>query len=105
MPIDGLSPKTPQPHSTPLGNSESVRRAEADQAAGGVVRLATESGDRVQLSDTSRALGQVGAVEAIPRGTLEPDRLRTILSRLAAGFYDRADIRGQIASHLQLDLS
>lgn len=42
--------------------------------------------------------------DTVPRGTIEPDRLRTILGRLTSGFYESAEVRAKIAAHITLDL-
>jgi hypothetical protein len=69
MPIDGLSPKTPQPDPNPLSTGRPV-----------------------------------GASNMVPRETIEPNRLRTILGRLTSGFYESAEVRDKIAAHITSDL-
>jgi hypothetical protein len=46
----------------------------------------------------------VGANDVAPRGTIEPNRLRTILGRLTSGFYESAEVRDKIAARVTSDL-
>ncbi len=48
----------------------------------------------------SRAVDEAGAV---PQGTLSPERMQTVLRRLADGFYDRAAVRKEVARRVALD--
>jgi hypothetical protein len=40
----------------------------------------------------------------IPQGELPADRMRTILRRLADGFYDRPEVRDELARRVRPDL-
>jgi len=51
--------------------------------------------DRVDLSEAAKALAD--REEARPSGSLSPERLRDVVTRLASGFYDRPEVRAEIA--------
>ena len=63
---------------------------------------------RMTLSDTEyRGEGGdwgplPGSVSRVPRGAIEPDRLRLILHRLATDFYESAEVRDRIAGALRV---
>jgi hypothetical protein len=82
MPTDGPLPKTPS-LDTPRGTGGSP--------AGGF-----------------RKSGYMGVADitprGIPEGTIEPERFRLILHRLATGFYDRAEVRERILAGVGSDL-
>ena len=40
----------------------------------------------------------------VPQGTLSPERMQAVLRRLADGFYDRADVRSEIACRVARDI-
>ena len=42
--------------------------------------------------------------EAVPRGTIEPQRLRAVLRRLERGVYDGPEVRDRIAARVTADL-
>jgi hypothetical protein len=62
--------------------------------------------DRVELSDASRSpVEQAGETAgAPPQGTISAERLREVLDRLKTNFYDRPEVRDQIARDLAKDL-
>jgi hypothetical protein len=61
--------------------------------------------DRVELSDTSRSLvDKAGETSgAPPHGTISAERLREVLDRLKANFYDRPEVQDRIARGLSKD--
>jgi hypothetical protein len=96
--------------------ARAVSAAQADKIAGGARRAEPAagrhgetqplpSGDSVELSSAS--LGMVEQAESgreIPRGELPADRIHAILRRLADGFYDRTEVRDELAGRVRRDL-
>jgi len=41
---------------------------------------------------------------AVPQGTVSPERMHTVLRRLADGFYDRAAVRMEVARRIASDI-
>jgi hypothetical protein len=41
----------------------------------------------------------------VPQGTLSPERMHTVLRRLAEGFYDGAEVRAEVARRVAADFS
>ena len=74
-----------------MTRSRSAKQAEAPGA---------EAGDRVQLSDTVRAL----AGQEVPVGEVSPAKLQLVTERLSRDFYDEAEVRQVIAERLLVDL-
>jgi hypothetical protein len=63
------------------------------------------SSDSIQLSDVSHGLVRNAQdASAVPQGTLSPERMHTVLGRLADGFYDGADVRAEVARRVAGDL-
>ena len=62
------------------------------------------SADRVELSEVARALAEPGAA-AGAGNTVDPERLRAVLARLADGHYDGAEVGDAIARKLVADLN
>ena len=62
--------------------------------------LGAEPGDRVQLSETVRAL----ASQDVPVGQVSPAKLQVVTERLVSDFYDEAEVRQVIAERLLEDL-
>ncbi len=69
--------------------------AEADRSEGNKVDLSTAPGSPLEGGETA---------DAPPHGTLSADRLREVLERLKSNFYDRPEVRDQIARRLAQDL-
>lgn len=63
-------------------------------------RPAGPAGDSVQLSAAVRELQQRLGLESIPSGTLDPERLREIVARVAGGHYDRPEVLDELARRL-----
>ncbi len=63
------------------------------------------AGDTVELSAASRSL--VSSSEAADRSgpTLSPERMRQVLDRIVNDYYDRAEVRDQIARSLARELA
>jgi hypothetical protein len=57
--------------------------------------------DPPTVTGDEHAVDEAGAV---PQGTVTPERMHTVLRRLADGFYDRADVRMEIARRLVPDM-
>jgi hypothetical protein len=60
--------------------------------------------DSVSLSQTVRELQDRLGLDAIPSGTLSPERLKEIVSRVADGHYDRPEVLDALAKHLASEL-
>lgn len=61
------------------------------------------SGDSIQLSSRG-PMSRVEEAGAVPQGTLSPERMQTVLRRLADGFYDRAAVRMEVARRVAPDI-
>jgi len=48
--------------------------------------------------------GSASSAEAVPHGTLDPERLRTLVQRLATGFYESDEVLNCIAGRVAQDL-
>ena len=48
----------------------------------------------------SRKYRRSDAADAVPRQSLEPERLQEILGRLASGMYDRPEVRDRIVARI-----
>jgi hypothetical protein len=93
-----------------------VTPAQGEKIAGGTRRAESgaadrpgethaAAGDSVELSSAS--LGMVEQTERgheIPQGTLPADRMHAILRRMAEGFYDRHEVRNELARRVHVDL-
>lgn len=62
-------------------------------------------GDSVELSSASLGMAQqTETAREIPQGELPAERVQTILRRLADGFYDRPEVRDELARRVHPDL-
>jgi hypothetical protein len=63
------------------------------------------AGDSVELSSASLGMArQADTARQIPRGELPAERMQAILRRLADGFYDRPEVRDELARRVGPDL-
>jgi hypothetical protein len=63
------------------------------------------AGDSVELSSASRGMAErTAGGREIPQGHLPGDRMQAILRRLADGFYDRPEVRDELARRMGPDL-
>jgi hypothetical protein len=99
----------PQPDAGRLDASQAARRsaqAAEDQTASAAPAQGKPAADTVELSAASKSLveqaGDTGDVP--PSGTLSAERLKTVLDRVESNFYDRANVRNEIASRVAKDL-
>ncbi len=87
--------------------AENDRRVNAARAKEGAHRAEPNTGgaktDSVQFSDAALKAGSASS-RVTRSGTLSPQRLDTITSRMADGFYDSAAVRHEIARRLLPDL-
>jgi hypothetical protein len=83
-----LRPTPPAPPAKPAG--ETARPAPAP--------------DQVELSEAARQLAERLGVEPGALAALPPERLKHILERVAQGYYDRPEVRDQVARRLLGDL-
>jgi hypothetical protein len=60
--------------------------------------------DSVQLSQAVRELQERLGLEAIPTGTLSPERLKEIVARVSGGHYDRPEVLDELARKLASEL-
>ncbi len=65
---------------------------------------ATPSADSVQLSAAVRELQERLGLESIPTGTLDPERLKEIVARVAGGHYDRPEVLEALARRLASEI-
>ena len=105
MSLDPLkSPSLSQTDASRIGAGTCPRRAEA---AGGETPADPQgpAPDRVHLSAASRTLlEQTDAADRVPQGSIDPERLRLVLRRLAGEFYQGAEVRDAVAAGVRRDL-
>ena len=63
------------------------------------------SGDTVEVSAASRSLIHNSESADRSGSTLSPERMRQVLDRIVNDYYDRADVRDQIARSLARELA
>ncbi len=99
-----------QPGQTPPGSPGTLKGtggavpARPDEKSPETRPTATPAQDSVQLSQTVRELQERLGLEAIPSGTLSPERLKEIVARVAGGHYDRPEVLEELARRLSADL-
>ena len=49
-------------------------------------------------------MNRIDEAGMVPQGTLSPERMHTVLRRLADGFYDGADVRTEVARRVAPDI-
>jgi hypothetical protein len=106
MSVDPLkSSSLPQADAGRVGAGASSRRPEAGVSGEATADQSAPPSDRVQLSAASRTLvEQTDEAGRVPQGTLDPERLREVLRRLAGEFYHRTDVRDAVADGVRRDL-
>ncbi len=96
--------------------ARAVSSPQAEKASGGARRTESAAdraaevpllpaGDSVELSSAS--LGMVehtASGHEIPKGELPAERMHAVLRRLAEGFYDRPEVRDELARRVGPDL-
>ena len=103
MPVDPVGPagSGPLPETRPAGECQSWSGAPTDD------RWADQAG-AITLSSAARALAEApqpdDTVDVPPQGTISAERLREVLDRLNAGYYDRPEVQDRIARRLSKDL-
>jgi hypothetical protein len=103
MPVDPVGPvgSGPLPETRPAGECQSWSGAPTDD------RWADQA-DAITLSSAARALAEApqpdDTADVPPQGTISAERLREVLDRLNAGFYDRPEVQDRIARRLSKDL-
>jgi hypothetical protein len=81
----------------PARRSDPAAERSADVPAGG---------DTVELSAASRGMvDRAEEASEVPHGTLSAERMHTILRRLTDGYYDKAEVRGELARRLRHDVA
>jgi hypothetical protein len=96
--------QTPQSGAGQLKGAGSSSPARADEKPAEAPSQPAAAQDSVQLSQTVRELQERLGLEAIPSGTLSPERLKEIVSRVADGHYDRPEVIAELARRLTGEL-
>ncbi|HEX3928981.1 MAG TPA: hypothetical protein VHW65_13370 [Gemmatimonadales bacterium] len=97
MAIDPLnSPGMPRPG---LSRADETLRGEAISADTTPAKPRTEVAAADQL-DLSPAAAALTGTDAVPSGTLDPERLKAIAQRVASGAYDTPEVQDRIAGQL-----
>lgn len=107
MAINPTSPDGPRPKdAAATDRSRSPRLKDQlparDQPARGAERPEHAAADRADVSGAARALA-TGSGERVPSSDLAPERVQAIGERLAAGFYERPEVLGEVARRLAAD--
>jgi len=89
-PSSGNTPRTGASRPGAAGGVRPERRSEGGTDA------PRGAGDRIELSADAVALNQRVEIEPAPAGEISPERLLAIGQRLAAGHYDRPEVRDAI---------
>jgi hypothetical protein len=85
--------------SQPLPGVTPGRTADARSLPSGV-----PGRDDVRISDQARELQQADTTRG-PAGELSADRLKQVLGRVAGGYYDQPQVRGEVVRRLSRDLT
>ena len=84
--------------------SEALRRPNRTEDAAPSAPSSPPGGDdRVELSDAARELLATPRSSAAAR-SIQPERMRVVLARVASGYYDRPEVREQILARLEAHL-
>jgi hypothetical protein len=99
----------PDPGKTPptgLDRLRKPREAQPTRPAGPpqAPAPAPPPADRVELSDAARDLAERLGVDPAALSALPAERRQQILERLAQGYYDRPEVRDEVARRLLGDL-
>ena len=104
MTIDGAVPEVRVPQTQPridTGAAQSSRAPDASNSGVGSQRASVAASDQAELSAEVR---DILSQEAVPSGTLSPERLQEVLGRLTSGEYDSPEALEGTAKGLINDL-
>lgn len=104
MTIDGVVPEVRVPQTQPridTGAAQGSRALEASDSGAGTPRPSVAASDQAELSAEVR---DILSQEAVPSGTLAPERLQEVLGRLTSGEYDSPEALDSTAKGLISDL-
>jgi hypothetical protein len=105
MPIDPLkSGGLPQTGQSRPGGDDSAAARNGTAGTGSACTPAV-AGDTVALSAAWRTLASSSQAVDRPGPILSSERMRQVLDRIVTDYYDRADVRDQIARSLARELA
>jgi hypothetical protein len=93
-----------QTHRTAIDRASQPLPAASGRAADARSLPGAPGRDDVRISDQARDLQQADASRG-PVGELPADRLKEVLGRVAGGFYDQPQVRGEVVRRLSRDLT